>query len=470
MAEINDAFANSGDSIMDLCHIKATKIYNEEEFPVVNKDLMGRPPLDGIWRGDYVGELTEKEIEKQIENNNYISDNILETPEMTITEGTISEVNIPAEIAKTVKITGEFVSDSVVKSEGNKLVYVTNTSENPVSMTLDAPGVSTVYLTGKFSTIKTNTSINLKSGEINDVVLADELSKNVTINAALSTGTVISSPKSNKEISIINSNPVANITVIAPNAKVTLNGKEYSTITSTTGENTLIVGFNTNIGLLKVVKGNVIVNDITIDGHFGKIENDTNYTITPRTVSVPSEVTNLTSTPGIFNITEDCTITNGAVFGIVASGNYKYNNSAHVITGNKNGICITRSGVNIYFDGDGTWENPNGYGIWKSSNTGEMKIYGGHFIAETHAVYAEKGFIEIYGGEFEVTDEDKKFTLNCLDTNYTAGTAGITVYGGKFHGFNPAESMSEPDGPISFVAEGYKSVEIEEGIWEVVKA
>lgn len=466
----NDSFTNSGDGIMDLCHIKASKIFNPDEFPVANKDLVGRPPFDGIWRKDYQGELTEAELEIQAENNKYIADNIVENPEMTITEGTISEIVLPAEITKTTKITGEFGLETTVKSESSKLLYLNNTSDYPVRLNLSTPGSSTVYLTGKFSVVTTNTSINLKSGEINDIILAPELPKNITITGALSTDTVISSPTSDKAITISNSNPVANVTVVAPNAKVTLNGKDYSTVSSTTGDNTLVVSTNTVIGELTVVKGNVIVNDITIDGHFGKIKNDTEWTVGPNIVNVPADTTTLTSNSGIYVINEECTSTNCIVFGIVASGNYKYINNAKVTSGNKNGICLTRSGVNVYFEGDGTWENPNGYGIWKSSTTGEMKIYGGHFIAKTHAVYAEKGFIEIYGGEFEVSDEDKRYVLNCLDANYAAGTAGITVYGGKFHNFNPAESMSEPGGPVSFVAEGYKSVEIEEGIWEVVKA
>jgi hypothetical protein len=130
---------------------------------------------------------------------------------------------------------------------------------------------------------------------------------------------------------------------------------------------------------------------------------------------------------------------------------------------------LIRSGVHAYFKGEGTWVNPNGYGMWLASDKGSIDIYGGHFIADTHAVYTEKGTINIYGGEFELNSGDPKYLLNCKDDAYTAGTAKIIVYGGKFHNFDPANSMSEPGGPVSFVAPGYKSVEIEEGLWEVVK-
>ena len=64
-----------------------------------------------------------------------------------------------------------------------------------------------------------------------------------------------------------------------------------------------------------------------------------------------------------------------------------------------------------------------------------------------------------------------KFLLNCFDENYTAGTAKINVYGGKFYEFNPAVTYGEPGGPVSYVAPGYKVVESEEdgiAVFEVV--
>ena len=45
--------------------------------------------------------------------------------------------------------------------------------------------------------------------------------------------------------------------------------------------------------------------------------------------------------------------------------------------------------------------------------------------------------------------------------------SSITVYGGKFYGFDPANNLSEGKN-TNFVAEGYKSIEIEEGVFEVM--
>jgi hypothetical protein len=87
----------------------------------------------------------------------------------------------------------------------------------------------------------------------------------------------------------------------------------------------------------------------------------------------------------------------------------------------------------------------------------------------------------VYGGTFKLLDaatadrdenNNLKFLVNCLDASYTANTAKINIYGGKFYEYNPAVSYSEPGGPVSFVASGYHVVEsTEDGVkvYEVVK-
>lgn len=456
MIEINDSFNTTGDSLMRIGHIKAIKIYNEYEFPVVNKDLVGRPPFDGIWRGDYdEGDMTEEEIAQQSANNKWIEDNILTNPEITITEGTVSEINIPGEIQGTPKITATLAPGTTLKTEAKKPIYLTHTGEFPVSVMIDAPNSGTVYLDGNFGQVTTNSNITLKNGSVGNVVLEAELTHEISITAPLGGDSIISSPVSDKAITIMNSNPFASLTVSAPNATVTLGGPEYSTVTSTTGDNTLVIGQATKVGLLRVMKGNVIVIDTTVDGHILEIENKTEYTVGPNIVEVPADTKSLTGKPGIYQITGEGVQTN-AVFGIGATGNYIFENNGSVVSNNKNGVCLTRSGVNVEFKGTGSWENPSGYGIWKASETGSLKIYGGHFKAKTHVVYAESGVIEIYGGEFELEGtDDKTYLLNCYDANYTSGKANIKVCGGKFYDFDPAQSTSEPGGPVSFLADGY---------------
>jgi len=102
---------------------------------------------------------------------------------------------------------------------------------------------------------------------------------------------------------------------------------------------------------------------------------------------------------------------------------------------------------------------------------GHIVIEDGKFLGNITAVYALEGTVEIKGGEFDVTqldptNKDKRFMLNCFDANYKAGKSKIIVSGGKFHGFDPGNNLAEgPD--TNFLAPGYKSVEVEEGVFEV---
>ena len=101
---------------------------------------------------------------------------------------------------------------------------------------------------------------------------------------------------------------------------------------------------------------------------------------------------------------------------------------------------------------------------------GHLIIEDGKFVGNITAVYVLEGTLEVKGGEFDVqqlsTQGDKRFMLNCLDANFKNGTAKIIVSGGKFHGFDPGNNLAE--GPeTNFLAPGYASIEVEEGVFEV---
>lgn len=98
---------------------------------------------------------------------------------------------------------------------------------------------------------------------------------------------------------------------------------------------------------------------------------------------------------------------------------------------------------------------------------GKVIIEDGEFVGNIHAVYVNKGEAEIRGGKFSIVqtypqaDKAYEFVLNCLDANRAAGTAKITVYGGEFVNFNPANCWAE-GANTNFVAAGYKSEKISE--------
>ena len=461
---INDFFTSAGDTIPELCFIKSLKIYGEDKFPLINKDLVGEPlPDEGIYSGDYdLRKVNEKHLEEALANG-----------ESNITiDGVISNINIPV-TTSTIRITAELASTTTVDTDTNKLVYLTNTSNEPVDLLkLNAPNVSTVYLSGDFETVKTNTSIKNNEGTISDIIIADDVEKNISVNTAFDSEASITSGTSNN-INVNTSSVGSNLTLETPNSKVSLNNGTYGVVTSEVGDNTLVVGTPTIIETLKVVKGNVIVNDVTVENHIHNIINDTTYTVSPATYEVSTWATfkSVATKVGITNVTADLEGTGSVSFPVIGTGNYEWNFGEHNVNAGSSsaGIFFVRgANVKLTINSTGTFTNSaNSYGLWVSGGS-TVNVIGGTWNAYTHVLYCEKGTINVYGGTFNCLSDDKKFTINCLDANYTAGAAKINCFGGRFIGFNPAESMSEPGDPISFVAEGYKSVEVESGVWEVV--
>ena len=115
--------------------------------------------------------------------------------------------------------------------------------------------------------------------------------------------------------------------------------------------------------------------------------------------------------------------------------------------------------------------------VWAQGGTVEIK--GGKFYNGGNGcdlIYASAGGkVYIFGGEFHATErtgevsgtKNKFSALNIKDAD--KATSRIVVYGGKFYGFDPANNVSE-NPAMNFCAEGYISVEVEPGVFEVRKA
>ena len=91
---------------------------------------------------------------------------------------------------------------------------------------------------------------------------------------------------------------------------------------------------------------------------------------------------------------------------------------------------------------------------------GKLVIEDGTYVGNITAVYVHDGTLEVKGGEFSIQQlssdatDKTRFTLNCLDAPYREGNAKITVSGGKFKEFDPANNQAE--GPATnFLAAGY---------------
>ncbi len=90
-----------------------------------------------------------------------------------------------------------------------------------------------------------------------------------------------------------------------------------------------------------------------------------------------------------------------------------------------------------------------------------LVINGGNYYGGGTAVQVEKGTLIINGGFFACEPFGEpygtNFLINCIDKAWKNGTAKVSITGGTFVNFNPADNKAEGEG-TNFVADGYKVV------------
>lgn len=150
---------------------------------------------------------------------------------------------------------------------------------------------------------------------------------------------------------------------------------------------------------------------------------------------------------------------------------------ASITTTEASKIFTVSDGATLTIEGNGTFTGSNkivrvgyrntGAEDQKASTEGHLVIKGGTFTAENEVVLLSNGTVEVLGGEFTSSTEDGKFTLNVLDESISDENT-ITVKGGIFHKFNPADCAADGAHTNYVPAEGYTAVAGEENTWEVV--
>ena len=401
---------------------------------------------------------------------------------IVITGETISELDVPADTAiKTVK--ANFAEETTINFSTPKSVGIENLDNNVIeSLTVVAPAASaTTTITvsancGTITAVNANVTVPAPYTVENIILVTEEgETNNISVNANFAEAASIETETSNA-ITINNKNGedgLPSLNINAENATVTLNNK-WNEIEATVSENTLIVNGFGHINKLNVQKGNVIVNvprQSDIANVIGEYSLNDGCSID----YLKKEVTNA-------NVADLCSIGEMTLMENVARATsfvtpintvnavWKLNGHNVEITGNtsqtRSGLYLNRYSSSLEINGEGTLRCANNYGLWNNSATGKIVINGGNVEAETHAVYAQTGVIEINGGSFKLTnaetaDRDEngnlRFLINCLDANYQSGKANIIVKGGKFYEFDPANNASEGAG-TNYVAKGYQSV------------
>ena len=89
-----------------------------------------------------------------------------------------------------------------------------------------------------------------------------------------------------------------------------------------------------------------------------------------------------------------------------------------------------------------------------------LTIENGIFVGNVHAIYVFKGSLFVHGGTYSIqqkytnADQADEFVLNCYDANRRNGSATISVSGGSFINFDPANCQAEGIA-TNFCADGY---------------
>ena len=430
----------------------------------------------------------EREAQMDEIINNMSSDN----KEVVI--DTLMESIVVPETTVAYTITAPLTDNSSVKLTSPKYMTLINTSKEPVSTTIsheyvedETTSATSVYLVGNFDTLTLeNISPLVKSrydaASVKNVVISENNVKNLSLALNFQDGATITN-NSDKDITITDKNDSAiALTIVAPNSTVTLSSGQFTTLNAEVSYNTLIIKKNIHIDNLNLTKGNAVVEVARAEEVADIVENYTvadGYTLSHRVYHITNENSSKLGGVGEMILDEDITRTSSIVAPLAPAYDAVWNLNGHNITVEgtpKSGVYMNRYTSNLEISGEGIIHAEGTYGLWNSTTTGKIVINDGVTIeAQTHAVYAEKGVIEINGGIFKLINWEEapkddngnlKFLLNCLDTNYKNGSANIIVTGGKFYDFDPSNCVAEGIG-TSFVAEGYTSVmttEIIDGI------
>ena len=404
----------------------------------------------------------------------------------------INNITVPADSGRSATITGEVQDGATFTNETtNKYVTVTNTSDDPVDVSVITNG-GAVYLRGEYEDIYLEGKALPVSSSIypnvhGTVSVADtDQPVALTLNFVGEDCGVTYLGDDDLTISDGVADVLGSPTVYAPNATVKMGGK-YDEVTATVSENTLILNNGFHANKLTVLKGNVFVNGLDIAEFADELDLHEDCVITYAeyhvTQSSNSKLMGSSPANGKIILDEDIELTKGRAYSALASGKEVVDLNGHTwkcgdtrATDSNLGSYYLRGGnINVTLMdsvGGGIFENNHqDYLVFCNGANAVVNVMSGEYRGYTHTLYSLVGTINVYGGTFKLLDAataerdangNLKFLLNCFDENYTAGTAKINVYGGKFYEFNPAVTYGEPGGPVSYVAPGYKVVESEE--------
>lgn len=121
-----------------------------------------------------------------------------------------------------------------------------------------------------------------------------------------------------------------------------------------------------------------------------------------------------------------------------------------------------RGGKMIFDDSKGTGgikaKANDCYCLDIQNDKASIEINGGSYNGNDTAIYVVAGKLVINGGYFDIqqldSDSPYGFVVNAYDPYFRNGIAKMVIKGGKFHGYNPGNAISE--GGVNLVPDGYQ--------------
>lgn len=201
------------------------------------------------------------------------------------------------------------------------------------------------------------------------------------------------------------------------------------------------------------------------------LDNDGNEVTSSRVIEFYSALEMAAQTGGQFTLQEDMVISNTVVVPEGKTleldlGGHTLRNTTEIFkndgTGDSWSFISVQGGTLVISNGIIDALENDCYAI-DVQDGGKVIIESGTYKGNVHAVYVTEGEAEIKGGTFSIKqkyyDDPTKpyeFVINCYDDSYESGIASVTITGGSFENFNPANCMAEGLG-TNFVPEGYCS-------------
>ena len=416
-------------------------------------------------------------------NADYVANNLSNTnTSIVITEGELGDVTIP-ETTKPLSVTAPMSDGATVTLSSPKTFTLTNTSYDPVAVTIDAPAGTSVPImkvSGDYTTLDVNNgSITSTSGAtVTDVIINNDIAKSAIVSGVVFNDNATITSYNLPQLTIANNNTSDNIipsaTINAEYTTVSLNNSQWNELTSNVSKNTLIVSQYAHINKLIVGKGNVIVYDNDVANRIGEVVNNTTYTVecNSNVATTADEVASLLTKnpPGIIKLGGDFTRLRIAK-SMPWSGNYTLDLAGHTLNLTDAMYAIRgSSAVNITITdrvGGGKLINTAGYGLCAIDNS----IFtidvpeSTEISAVTHTLFCDgskKPTINVVNGTYKLiigSDEtdiydvngNYKFMLNHLDSTYTREGNCFNITGGTFYGFDPSRMCGDPGEEYSMI-------------------